>query len=130
MRTLFIVLVIALSMIPVITQAIEVGGDYGKTWIADNGGNNAIPQTTGLWDWGLIPKGQMLVNGKLQLAGPGFLINPTEGATPIILNEATLQSMAASLNASQLSNNNTMVNDPWYIAASTEQPVLLRTLPY
>jgi hypothetical protein len=75
-------------------------------------------------------KGQMLVNGKLQLAGPGFLINPTEGATPIILNEATLQSMAASLNASQLSNNNTMVNDPWYIAASTEQPVLLRTLPY
>jgi len=129
------VLVIALSTIPAITQAIDVGGNYGKTWIADNGGNNAIPQATipqatGLWDWGLIPKGQMLVNGKLQLAGPGYLINPTEGVTPIILNEATPQSMATSLNASQLSNNTTMVEDPWYIAASTEQPVLVRTLPY
>jgi len=130
MRNLFIVLVIALSTIPAITQAIDVGGNYGKTWMADNGGNNAIPQATGLWDWGLIPKGQMLVNGKLQLAGPGYLINPTEGVTPIILNEATPQSMIRSLNASQLNDNTTLVEDPWYIAASTEQPVLVRTLPY
>jgi hypothetical protein len=130
MRTIFIVLVIALSTIPATTLAIEVGGNYGKAWIADNGGNNAIPQATGLWDWGLIPKGQMLVNGKLQLAGPGYLINPTEGVTPIFLNEATPQSMIRSMNASQLNDNTTLVQDPWYIAASTEQPVLARTLPY
>ncbi len=72
MRTLFIVLVIALSIMPAITQAIEVGGSYGKTWIADNGGNNAIAQATGLWDWGLIPKGQMLVKANCSLQALGI----------------------------------------------------------
>jgi hypothetical protein len=118
MRYQIIVLVLALLIIPVLCQPTNVGGTYGESWITNNGNKNVVPEATGLWNWGNIPKGQMLSNGHLTQSGPGFLIYPTlptEGTTP--------------MNATQL-NNPYLTADPWYIAQSTEQPVLFRNLPY
>ncbi len=131
MRYQIIVLTLALLIIPVLSQPTNVGGTYGESWITNNGNKNVVPTEAGLWNWGNIPKGQMLSNGHLTQAGPGYLIYPnlpTEGVTPIVVN-ATAPAGLASLNATQL-NNPYLTEDPWYIAQSTEQPVLFRNLPY
>jgi hypothetical protein len=48
----------------------SVGGDFGRTWISDFQAQNPKPATqennnNSLWGWGTIPKGKMLVGGKL-----------------------------------------------------------------
>ncbi len=132
MRYQIIVLVLALLIVPVLSQPTDVGGTYGESWITNSGNKNVVSsEATGLWNWGNIPKGQMLSNGQLTEAGPGYLIYPTlptKGVTPIVVN-ATAPAGLASLNATQL-NNPYLTSDPWYIAQSTEQPVMFRMLPY
>lgn len=132
MKNMLIGLVIALLVIPALALAVPtyLGGDYGKIWLQNFGNKNVVPQSSGLWDWGNLPKGQMLANGKLMQAGPGYLINPTSALSPIVLNEATPSELAGRLNTSQLANNTNLLEDPWYIAASSEHPVLVKLGPY
>jgi len=129
-KNILIVLVIALLVIPVLAQPTYLGGDYGKNWLQNYGNKNVVPQSSGLWDWGNLPKGQTLANGKLFEPGPGYLLNPNSQLSPIVLDEVTPSEIATKLNESQLRNNTNLLEDPWYVAASTEHPVLVRTGPY
>jgi hypothetical protein len=129
-KNILIVLVIALLATPALVAPTYLGGDYGKVWLQNFGNKNVVPQSSGLWDWGNLPKGQMLVNGKLMEPGPGYLINPNSALSPIVLDEVTPSELARRMNTSQISNNTNLLEDPWYIAASTERPVLVKVGPY
>ncbi len=130
MRIILMVLLTALLMVPALSQPVNVGGEFGKSWLQNSGNKNVVSQSSGLWDWGNMPKGQMLVNGKMVQAGPGYLINPNSGLTPIVLDDVTPGETVRKMNLSQLNNNTNLLEDPWYVAASTEHPVLVRTGPY
>jgi hypothetical protein len=129
-KKMLTVLVIALLVIPTLAQPTRVGGDYGKNWLVNFGNKNVVPQSSGLWDWGNLPKGQMIINGKLMQQGPGYLINPTSVLSPIVLDEVTPSELVGRMNTSQLANNTNLLEDPWYVAASSEHPVLVKTGPY
>lgn len=131
MRNLLIMLVIALLVVPAISQPVMVGGSYGRAWLVNNGNKNVIPQATSLWDWGQIPKGQMLVNGKLVQAGPGNLIYPAFPSSNqlLVLNETVPGTGINASNATQLSNPY-LTTDAWTAAQLSERPVLERVSPY
>ncbi len=68
MRTLLIMLVVGLLIIPAISQPLQVGGNFGRTWLAQYGDRNVVrqPYGPGLWSWGTIPLGELLLpNGRL-----------------------------------------------------------------
>ncbi len=131
MRTLWILLVIALLTLPAISQPTPVGGTFGENWLVQYGNKNVVKQSSGLWSWGVIPKGQMLSNGKLTELGPATLIYPAfpTSTTPIIYNATSPSEMIRSLNASQISNP-LISEDPWVVAQTSDRPVLFRNLPY
>lgn len=134
MKTL-VFLCIALLIIPSLSQPVNVGGNYGRSWLNNSGNKNIIPSSSGLWDWGQTPSGYILMNGKLVSTGesgstliyPAFVTN----STPLIGN--------ASLNApnygprgltlAQLASSY-MYEDPWAVAQSTGQPILIQNRPY
>jgi hypothetical protein len=134
MKTL-VLLCIALLIIPSLSQPINVGGNYGRSWLNNSGNKNIISSSSGLWDWGQTPSGYILMNGKLVSTGetgstliyPAFVTN----STPLIGN--------ASLNApnygprgltlAQLASSY-MYEDPWAVAQSTGQPILIQNSPY
>jgi len=134
MKTL-VLLCIALLIIPSLSQPVNVGGNYGRSWLNSSGNKNIIPSSSGLWDWGQTPSGYILMNGKLVSTGetgstliyPAFVTN----STPLIGN--------ASLNApnygprgltlAQLASSY-MYEDPWAVAQSTGQPILIQNSPY
>lgn len=128
---LLIVLVAGTMLLPSFGHPTAVGGDYGRTWLTNYGNKNIIPQSTGLWDWGIIPKGHVLSNGRLTELGSVTLIYPAfpTSANPIVLNETTPIQAITSFNATQL-NNPALWEDPWTIAQINGRPVLYRTLPY
>ena len=131
MRKIFAMLVLAILIIPVVSQPTPVGGTFGETWLTNYGNKNVIDQAKSLWDWGTIPKGQILSNGKLIEIGPAELIYPAfpENSTPIIMNATTPEETIQGLNASQIYNP-VLFDDPWFIAQTTGRPVLFRQLPY
>lgn len=133
MRTLFIILVMALLIIPAISQPLQVGGNFGETWLAQYGDKTVVKRSSGpgLWSWGVIPKGQMLSNGKLTELGPATLIYPAfpTSTTPIIYNATTPEEAIRGLNASQIGNP-LISEDPWVVAQTSDRPVLFRNLPY
>ena len=132
---MLVLLCIALLIIPSLSQPVIVGGNYGRIWLNNSGNRNIIPSSSGLWDWGQTPSGYILMNGKLVSTGesgstliyPAFVTN----STPLIGN--------ASLNAhnygprgltlAQLASSY-MYEDPWAVAQSTGQPILIQNSPY
>ncbi len=133
MRTLLILLLIVLLAIPAISQPLQVGGTFGKTWLTQYGDRGVVKQSSGpgLWSWGTIPKGQILSNGRLTELGPATLIYPAFpiSTTPIILNATTPGEAIRRSNLTQI-DNPFITEDPWFIAQTTGQPVFFRTLPY
>lgn len=70
MRILLTTLLIALLAVPLLSQAVDVGGSFGSNWIATNGNKDIFPANkTGLWSWGQIPLGNTLQGGKLVSTG-------------------------------------------------------------
>ncbi len=63
MRTMLIIIAMALLTIPAISQSTQISGSYGETWLAESGNKNVIEQqqspNQGLWSWGTIPKWQV-----------------------------------------------------------------------
>jgi hypothetical protein len=131
MRTMLIMLAMALLIIPAISQPTQISGNYGETWLAQSGNKNVVEQSSGLWSWGTIPKGQTLSNGKLTQQGPGILIYPAfpTSTTPIVINATTPSEAINGSNSSQISNPY-ISEDPWVIAQTSDQPVFFRQLPY
>lgn len=130
MRVSLIVLVMVFLMLPAIAEYTQVGGSFGITWLNQTGNLQQFSQPAGLWSWGVIPKGQMLSNGKLTEIGGGMLIYPAfpTSTTPIILNATT---PGRELNQSNISQINPLtLEDPWTVAQTNDRPVLFRTTPY
>ena len=131
LRKLLRALAIALLIVPAFSAATYVGGDYGRAWLTNSGNKNPVPQTTSLWDWGTIPKGQILSNGTLTPIGnvtviyPAFMTSPN----PIVLNRTSEIETYSNLSAPNI-NNPYLQGDPWFIAQATGQPVVLRELFY
>jgi hypothetical protein len=53
-----IALLVSISII----QPISISGTYGRGWHKNYGSKNIVPNLTGLWDWGSIPLGNILLN--------------------------------------------------------------------
>ncbi len=133
MRTLLIMLVVGLLIIPAISQPLQVGGNFGKSWLAQYGDRDVVrqPSGPGLWSWGVIPKGQILSRGKLTEMGSGMVIYPAfpTSSIPLIINATTPGEAIRRSNLSQI-DNPYITEDPWFIAQTSGQPVFYRTLPY
>jgi hypothetical protein len=70
MRILLTALLIALLAVPLLSQAVDVGGSFGSNWIATTGNKEIFPpNSTGLWSWGQIPLGNTLQGGNLVSTG-------------------------------------------------------------
>jgi hypothetical protein len=113
-------ILIALVSIYIIAQAAaltpqNVGEDFGKSWLQEHGKQpNIALNTTGLWNWGSVPKGYTIYNGKPIPPGsgpqwyyPGGIMNNN---TPIITNSTALDRMAS---------------DPWILAIFADRPVMV-----
>ncbi len=132
MKVLLIALGIALLVSISIGQPISIGGTYGKSWLEDYGSKNIVPNSTGLWDWGHIPLGNILLNGKLMSIGdygdtvlilPAFPTN----TTPILQNRALMTSDYSGLSVADLSSPYLM-EDPWAVSQTIGQPILYHSI--
>ena len=142
MKISLVLLGIALLIIPSLSQPTSVGGTYGTSWLAANENRNVVPNATvapnatGLWSWGGIPLGNILLNGKLVSTGgsgnseliyPAFVTNPTPFIGNASLNAP--QYGPRGLTLAQLSSSY-LYEDPWALAQSTGQPILIQNPPY
>jgi hypothetical protein len=135
MKLSLILLCVALLIIPSVSQPVNVGGTYGRSWLNNSGNKNVIPSSSGLWDWGETPLGYILMNGKLVSTGesgstliyPAFVTNST-----LLIGNASLnapQYGPRHLTLAQLASSY-MYEDPWAVAQSTGQPILIQNPPY
>jgi hypothetical protein len=135
MRISLILFCLALLIVPSLSMPVNVGGTYGKNWLNNSGDKNIIPSSLGLWDWGETPLGYILMNGKLVSTGesgstliyPAFVTN----STPLIGNASlnAHQNDPRHLTLAQLASSY-MYEDPWAVAQSTGQPILVQNSPY
>jgi hypothetical protein len=107
-------------------SAVNVGGDYGRSWLNENKNatqsSNVTKNDSDLWSWGSVPKGQMLVDGKLEVIGdrmyfaPAFALDMI-GVSPVkfnsTLNKTSPQDMLSPF----------IISDPWFDAQSRGRPV-------
>ena len=92
----------------------NVGGDFGKSWLLGHGMQpNIARNITSLWNWGNVPKGYVIYNGKPIPPGsgpqryyPSFITN----STPIVTNSTVL---------------NSIYGDPWVLAEFTGRPIVV-----
>ena len=129
MRILLIITLI-LFILPAIAQPVNVGGEFGKSWLNSFGNKNVVQERNGsLWTWGSVPKGQMVINGTLEPIGTSAWYYPffPESSTPIILN-ATYPIIDASPFPSSDFSTNYSLEDPWFVAQITGHPVVFGTM--
>lgn len=134
MKTILTMIAVALLVVPAVSEYTQISGSYGKTWLAESGNKNVIeqqPPNQGLWSWGAIPKGRTVSNGKLMAAVPGTLIYPAFPSSddPIVINGITPSEAMSGNNSTQLSDPY-LLEDPWFVAQTSDRPVFYRDLPY
>jgi hypothetical protein len=127
MRTL-LAMAIAFAMLnqSIGSQYLDVGGDFGLSWLAKYGhtvATNNTNNTDNLWDWGGKPKGYEVFNGTLYPFTdqtvwfyPAFMSNEL----PVIINGTALR-YSRNMPADLLSPYYT--SDPWLLAQFLERPV-------
>jgi hypothetical protein len=133
MKTILIMLAVALLIVPAFSQYTQISGSFGKTWLAESGNKNVVAQEEpqGLWSWGAGPKGRAVSNGKLMPAMPGVLIYPAfpDSDVPIVINGTTPSRALTESNSSAISDPY-IAADPWFVAQTSNRPVFFRSLPY
>ena len=103
---------------------LDVGGEYGASWLKEHGGEPKIEETrNNLWNWGSAPKGFEIYNGTIYPPGyapsryyPYYAVN----STPIIIN-------SDAGNGQQTADNTGI--DPWLTAQLSGRPVTLISEP-
>jgi hypothetical protein len=127
MRTL-LALAIAIAMLNLSLgfQMLDVGGDFGRSWLAKYGHTFVTNNTSNidnLWDWGGKPKGYEVFNGTLYPLTdqtvwfyPAFMSNEL----PLIINGSAMRN---SQNAPADFLSPYYTSDPWLRAQLFEQPV-------
>ncbi|HSD59196.1 MAG TPA: hypothetical protein VLB04_13545 [Methanotrichaceae archaeon] len=131
MRTLLMTIVLVLLILPALAQPVNVGGEFGKSWLNSSGSKNVVQERSGdLWTWGAVPKGQMLINGILEPIGISTWYYPffPESSSPIILNATSPIIDATPFPSSDFSSRYPL-EDPWFVAQITGHPVIFRTMP-
>jgi hypothetical protein len=108
------------------SQYLDVGGEFGLSWLAKYGHKVAANNTgnmSHLWDWGGRPKGYEVFNGTLHPLTdqtvwfyPAFMSNEL----PVIINGSALR-YGRNMPADFLSPYYT--SDPWLMAQLLERPV-------
>jgi hypothetical protein len=115
-------------------QPVSIGGTYGRSWLEKYGNRDIVPNSTGLWDWGHIPLGNILQNGKLMSIGdtgnPTVLFYPAfpTSTTPILQNRTLMTSDYSGLSVADLSSPYLSM-DPWTAAQIIGQPILYQNNP-
>ena len=117
------------------SDAVGVGGDFGRSWLKNFQSQAATPtvpttaataaqeQTSGLWSWGGVPKGHKVVEGAL-IAEENKTNNVTDydflwlsqWRDPMVLNQSP--SSFGSYDLSPFYST-----DPWVLAQHYERPV-------
>jgi hypothetical protein len=128
MRYVLILAILATAAFCLLTslaQPTQIGGDYGKSWLVNNGDKSVVREPSGgLWSWGTVPKGQYLTNGTLEPIGASTIYYPSfvENSTPIIMNNT------ANLAGYFLPDFSSpyFMDDPWFMAQLTGRPVIIR----
>lgn len=134
MKVLIIGIVIALLFSLSIGQPISISGTYGRAWLENYGNKNIVQNSSSLWDWGHIPLGNILQNGKLTSIGnsgiPTVLYNPAfpTNTTPILQNKSLMASGYSGLSPKDLGSPY-ITEDPWFAAQAIGQPILYQTIP-
>jgi hypothetical protein len=134
MKILPISLGIALLLSSSIGQPISISGNYGRAWLENYGNKNIVPNSTSLWDWGHVPLGNILQNGKLTSIGnsgtPIELFYPAfpTNTTPIFQNRSLMASGYSGLSPADLSSPY-LTEDPWFAAQTIGQPILYQSNP-
>ena len=103
---------------------LDVGGEYGASWLKEHGGEPKIEETrNNLWNWGSAPKGFEIYNGTIYPPGyapsryyPYYAVN----STPIII--------TSDAGNGQQTADNTGI-DPWLTAQLSGRPVTLISEP-
>ncbi|MDQ1313599.1 MAG: hypothetical protein QG605_2138 [Euryarchaeota archaeon] len=103
---------------------LDVGGEYGASWLKEHGGEPKIEETrNNLWNWGSAPKGFEIYNGTVYPPGyapsryyPYYAVN----STPIIIN-------SDAGNGQQTADNTGI--DPWLTAQLSGRTVTLISDP-
>lgn len=117
-----------------IGEPISISGTYGRAWLENNGNKNIVPNSTSLWDWGHLPLGNIIQNGKLTSIGnsgtplvvfyPAFPTN----TTPIFQNKSLTASGYSGLSTKELGSPY-LTEDPWFAAQMMGQPILYQSIP-
>lgn len=127
MRTLLVIALMAIFILPTVAAPLQISGEYGSSWLTNNGNKNVVkvPQAGSLWSWGTIPKGQYLSNGTLQPIGSTTIYYPSfmESNAPLLINRTTDISGYFPPDF----NSPYFMDDPWYISQLTGRPVVYRT---
>ena len=121
-------IMICISLMIIFPQSaqsfLDVGGEYGASWLKEHGGEPEIEEThNNLWNWGSAPKGFEIYNGTVYPPGyapswyhPYYAAN----STPIIIN-------SNAGNGQQTADNTGL--DPWLTAQLSGRPVALISKP-
>ena len=121
-------IMICISLMIIFPQSaqsfLDVGGEYGASWLKEHGGEPKIEETrNNLWNWGSAPKGFEIYNGTVYPPGyapsryyPYYAVN----STPIIIN-------SDAGNGQQTADNTGI--DPWLTAQLSGRPVALISKP-
>jgi len=121
-------IMICISLMIIFPQSaqsfLDVGGEYGASWLKEHGGEPKIEETrNNLWNWGSAPKGFEIYNGTVYPPGyapswyhPYYAAN----STPIIIN-------SNAGNGQQTADNTGL--DPWLTAQLSGRPVALISKP-
>jgi hypothetical protein len=131
MRTSLVIIVLVLFILSALSQPVYVGGEFGKRWLNSSGSKNVVQERSGgLWTWGSVPKGQMLMNGTLEPIGTSTWYYPffPASSSPIILNASSPIIDATPFPTSDFSSRSPL-EDPWFVAQITGHPVVFRTMP-
>jgi hypothetical protein len=134
--TFFLIDLAILSLCPVASQMLDVGGDFGKSWLvqfsnkfadSDTAARNATPGAGDLWSWGGRPLGYEVIGGRLipvtaqpEYYYPFFMTN----STPIIIN-GTTNTFSGNNNLPLDFLSPAYTTDPWFLAQITDRPVIV-----
>jgi hypothetical protein len=112
------------------TDTLNVGGDFGKNWINNFLLQNEPPVKADpkneLWNWGSVPKGKRLVDGKLVADMPRIVWNVTGewlGENPLTGYAVYNQSNFMYSNDSMALSPMLLSSDPWVRAQQLGMPV-------
>lgn len=108
----------------------KVGGDFGRSWLNQNGTAFVTETKNSLWNWGSMPKGYTIVNGTAYPPGYGiqwYYPSFMTSSTPLIINRTAIS--RNTYNPPEYISPEFMYESPWILAQLTGRPVATISAP-